>query len=61
MYVSLVKSHSEYALQELNHRSQGGIENIERVQGRVTRIPIGFEDLEYEERLQIFSLTTLKD
>ena len=44
-----------------NPRLQGDIDKIERVQKRDTRIPTGFEKLEYEDRLKRFSLTTLQD
>jgi hypothetical protein len=40
---------------------EADIDRIERVQRRATRIPFGFEILEYEERLKRFNLTTLKD
>ena len=34
---------------------------MRRVQRRATRIPTGFEKLEYEDRLKRLSLTTLQD
>ena len=38
-----------------------GIDKIERVQRRVTRVSTGFEKLDYEERLKRLSLITLDD
>jgi hypothetical protein len=61
LYVSLVRPHLEYAVQAWNPHLQGDIERIERVQRRATRIPFGFDKLEYEERLKRLRLTTLKD
>ena len=40
---------------------EGDIYRIERVQMRATRIPFGFEKLDYERRLKILRLTKLKD
>ena len=59
--VSLVRPHLEYAVQAWNLHLHGDIDKIERVQRRVTRIPTGFEKLEYEDRLKRLSLTTLQD
>ena len=56
--VSLVRPHLEYAVQAWNLHLHGDIDKIERVQRRVTRIPTGFEKLEYEDRLKRLSLTT---
>ena len=39
---------------------EGDIDIIERLQRRETRIPTGFEKLEYEGRLKRLSLTTLQ-
>ena len=61
LYVSLVRSHLEYALQAWNRHLQSELDKIERVQRRATRIPIGFEKLDYEERLKRLCLTSLKD
>ena len=58
---SLVKSHLEYVVQAWNPHLQGYIDKIERVQRRATRIPTGFDKLEYEDRLKRLSLTTLQD
>ena len=44
-----------------NHHLLGEIDKIERVQRRATRIPIGFEKLEYEERLKRLCMSSLKD
>ena len=54
-------THLEYAVQAWNTHLQGDIERIERVQRKTTRIPFGFDKLEYEERLKKLNLTTLKD
>ena len=48
-------------MQAWNPHLQGDIDKIERVKRRATRIPIGFEKLEHEERLRRLSLTTLQD
>ena len=61
LYVSLVRPLLEYAVQAWNPHLQGDIDKIERVQRRVTRIPTGFEKLEYEDRLKRLSSTTLQD
>ena len=61
LYASLVRPHLGYAVQAWNPHLQMDIDKIERVQRRATRIPFGFEKLEYEERLKIISLTTLKE
>ena len=57
--VSLVGPHLGYVVQAWN--LEGDIEKIERVQRRATRVPTGFEKLEYEDRLKRLSLTTLQD
>jgi len=61
LYVSLVRPHLEYAVQAWNPHLQGDIDKIERVQRRATRIPTGFDKLEYEDRFKRLSLTTLQD
>ena len=48
-------------MQAWNPHLQGDIDKIDRVQRRATRIPTGFEKLEYEDRLKKLSLTTLQD
>ena len=53
--------HLEYAVQAWNPHLQRDIDKIERVQRRATRIPTGFDKLEYEDRLKRLSLTTLQD
>ena len=59
LYASLVKPHLDYAVQAWSPHLQVDIDKTERVQRRATRIPIGFEKLEYEERLKRFSVTIL--
>ena len=61
LFVSLVRPHLEYDVQTWNPHLQGDIEKIERVRRRATRIPTGFEKLEYEQRLKRLNLTTLKE
>ena len=39
----------EYVVQAWNPHLQGEIDKIERVKRRATRIPTGFEKLEYED------------
>ena len=60
LYVSLVRPNLDYAVQSCNSHLQGDIEK-KRVQRRSTRIPTGFEKLEYENILKRLSMTTLKD
>ena len=40
---------------------QRDIDKIERIQRRATRIPTGFDKLEYEDRLKKLSMTPSKD
>jgi len=61
LYVSLVRPHLEYAAQVWNPYYEKDIEIIEKVQRRATKIPTEFRHLEYEERLKMWGLTTLKE
>ena len=60
LYMFLVRPHLEYAVKAWSLLPEGDIKKIEKVQERATRIPYGFDELEYEERLRRFNLTTLK-
>ena len=53
LYVSLVRSTLEYAVQAWNPYLQGDINKMERVDRRTSRILTGLEKFEYEERLKI--------
>ena len=61
LYMSLVRPHLEYAVQVWNPYLEGDIKKIEKVQERATKIPYGFSELSYEERLRRMNLTTLND
>ena len=52
LYVSLVRPHLEYAVQAWNLFLEGDVKKIEKVQERATKIPYGFDKLEYKERLR---------
>ena len=61
LYISLVRPHLEFASTVWNPYLKGDIEALEKVQRRATRIPASMRTLEYEERLKIRDLTTLKE
>ena len=61
LYISLVRPHLEYAVQVWNPYYEKDIEIIEKVQRRATKIPTELSNLEYEERLKRWGLTTLKE
>ena len=61
LYVSLVRPHLEFASTVWNPYIKGDIEALERVQKRATKIPTTMRALDYEERLRVWDLTTLKD
>ena len=61
LYVSLIRTHLKYAMQAWNLHLQGNIDKIERVHRMATRIPTGFEKLQYYERFKRLSWNTLKD
>ena len=61
LYKSYIRPKLEYAYTVWNPYYVKDIEMIERVQRRVTRLPLELRDLPYETRLNILSLTTLRD
>ena len=61
LYVSWVRPNIEYAVQAWIPFLKGDIKKIEKFQERESRIPYGFDELEYEERLRRLNLITLKD
>ena len=56
-----MKATQEYAVQYWNPYLQGEIDKMERVQTRAIKIPTGFEKFEYDDKLKILGMTTLKD
>ena len=60
-YVAVIRPHLEYAVQTWNPHLIGDIEKLELVQRRALKIPDGFENLSYGERLRRLNLTSLKD
>ena len=60
-YVILVRPHLEYAVQAWNLNLQKDIIEIEKVQIRASKIPNGFCNLSYEERLYRLNIKSLKD
>ena len=61
LYKSYIRPKLEYAYWVWNPYYVKDIEMIERVQRRVTRLPLELRDMPYETRLSILSLTTLRD
>jgi ribonuclease P/MRP protein subunit RPP40 len=61
LYTSLVRPHLEYAVQVWNPYLQKDVDEIERVQHRASRIPENFSNLEYEERLNKWGISTLRE
>ena len=60
LYKSLVRPHLEYCIQAWNPHLKKGIELLERVQHRATKMIKGLRELSYEERLKRCRLTTLE-
>jgi len=59
LFTSLVRPHLEYAVQVWNPYLEKDIEVIEKVQRRSSKVPDELKNLEYEERLKRWGLTTL--
>ena len=57
LYAALIRPHLEYAVQTWNPHLIGDIEKHELVQRRTLKIPEGFENLSYNERLGRLNLT----
>ena len=60
LYISLVRPHLEFASTVWNPYLKGDIEVLEKIQRKATRIPTELRDLEYEDRLKRWGLTTLE-
>jgi len=61
LYISLVRPHLEFASSCWNPYLQSDIDILEKVQKRASRIPSNMKHLDYEKRLEIWGITTLKD
>ena len=61
LYVSLVRPHLEFASTVWNPYLAGDIETLEKVQRRATRIPPEMRSFEYEDRLTMWGLTSLRE
>ena len=59
LYKSMVRPHLEYANQVWAIRLKCQIDIIENVQKRATKVILGFDNIEYEERLKKLKLHTL--
>jgi hypothetical protein len=61
LYTTFVRPHLEYAACIWNPSAKKDIKLIEKVQQRVTKIPICLKNLNYKERLKNLNLTTLEE
>ena len=61
LYTTFIRPHLEYAACVWNPSAKKDIKALERVQQRVTKLPVCLRDLSYEERLKQLNLTTLED
>ena len=61
LYDSLVRPHLEYDVQAWNPHLEKDIIKIEKVQRRASKIPQGFGNLSYEERLIRMNITSNRD
>ena len=60
MYKSLVRPHLDYCIQVWRPHLQKGIDVLEKVQRRATKMIIECKGMEYAERLKLTKLTTLE-
>jgi hypothetical protein len=61
LFTTFVRPHLEYAACVWNPYAKKDINLIEKVQQRVTKLPVSARKLSYVERLKKFNLTTLKE
>merc|ERR1712212_473283 len=60
LYCSLVRPHLEYAVQSWSPYFRKDIEELEKVQRRMTKLVPELKDLPYEEQCQSFNITSLE-
>ena len=61
LYIALIRLLLEYVVQTWNLHLIGDIEKLELMQIRALKIPDGFKNLSFSERLHRLNLTLLKD
>ena len=60
LYKSIVRSHLDYYVQAWRPHYRKGIDKLEKMQRRATRMVEGLGEYSYEDRLRILGLTTLE-
>ena len=61
LWLQYIRPHVEFATQVLSPQFKGDIDDIKKVQRRVTKHIVKYQRLPYEERLERLELTTLED